>query len=155
MSANETNFAVVVRGYDRASVDDAILDLRKEILNLSALNSQLASELRQANKTVEDQARQLAEASEPSYGGLGARVALILSTAEDQTQLRCAARSPVSQELQRRSFDWRYHTCSNHWLFVARPAKRHANSNYNARRGSTPVGAYDAANQAHFGRNCL
>ena len=84
MSANETNFAVVVRGYDRASVDDAILDLRKEILNLSALNSQLASELRQANKTVEDQARQLAEASEPSYGGLGARVALILSTAEDQ-----------------------------------------------------------------------
>lgn len=84
MSANETNFAVVVRGYDRASVDDAILDLRKELLKLSALNSQLATELRAANKTIEDQQQELREANEPSYGGLGARVALILSTAEDQ-----------------------------------------------------------------------
>jgi cell division septum initiation protein DivIVA len=84
LSANETNFAVVLRGYDRAAVDDAILDLRKELLQLSALNTQLASELRDANKKIEELQAELAEVGEPSYAGVGARAALILSTAQDQ-----------------------------------------------------------------------
>ncbi len=84
MSADENTFAVALRGYDRAAVDDAILDLRKELLQLSALNTQLATELRDANKLIEEQAKQLAEVGEPSYAGVGARAALILSTAEEQ-----------------------------------------------------------------------
>jgi len=84
LSANETNFAVVMRGYDRAAVDDAILDLRKDLLKLNALNTQLATELREAHKVIEEQKAQLDEVGEPSYAGIGARAALIMSTAEDQ-----------------------------------------------------------------------
>lgn len=84
MSDNETSFAVVVRGYERGAVEDAILDLRKELLKLSALNSQLGTELREANRQVEELQAQLAEAAAPNYGSLGARVTLILATAEEQ-----------------------------------------------------------------------
>ena len=85
MSDNETSFAVVVRGYERGAVDDAIIDLRKELLKLSALNSQLATELREANKEVEELQRKVAEVGEPNYASLGARATLILATAEEQS----------------------------------------------------------------------
>jgi len=42
LSADETEFPLVMRGYDRDSVDDALRDLRRELLQLSAQNAQLA-----------------------------------------------------------------------------------------------------------------
>jgi cell division septum initiation protein DivIVA len=75
-----------MRGYERGPVDDAILDLRKELMQLSAQNAQLAQELKEATKTLEEAKASLSEAADPTYSGVGARAALILSTAEDQAQ---------------------------------------------------------------------
>ncbi len=84
MSGEETQFPVVMRGYERGSVDDAILDLRKELMHLSAQNSQLAQELKAALDELNQAKLTLAETADPTYAGVGARAALILSTAEDQ-----------------------------------------------------------------------
>ena len=84
MSANETEFAIVMRGYDRGTVDDAIRDLRRELLQVSSQNAQLAAELREASQKLEASLDELKEVGSPSYSGVGARAALILSTAEDQ-----------------------------------------------------------------------
>jgi F0F1-type ATP synthase membrane subunit b/b' len=73
-----------MRGYERGAVDDAILDLRKELMSLSAQNAQLALELKTAVSELEAAKIGLIEAGDPSYSGVGARAALILSTAEDQ-----------------------------------------------------------------------
>ena len=86
MSGEETQFPVVMRGYERGPVDDAILDLRKELMQLSAQNAQLAQELKDASKALDEARVTLSEAADPSYSGVGARAALILSTAEDQAQ---------------------------------------------------------------------
>jgi cell division septum initiation protein DivIVA len=75
-----------MRGYDRGQVDDAILDLKREIMQLSAQNAQLASELKEVIKAREIAEQALSEAGDPSYAGVGAKAALILSTAEDQAQ---------------------------------------------------------------------
>ena len=83
MAADETEFPTAVRGYERGSVDDAIKDFRKELLNLTALNNQLALELREAQNRLIDLDQQLAENKSPSYAGVGAKAAQILSTAED------------------------------------------------------------------------
>ena len=86
MSGEETQFPVVLRGYDRGPVDDAILDLRKELMLLAAQNAQLAQELKEAAQARDEAQAALAEAADPTYSGVGARAALILSTAEDQAQ---------------------------------------------------------------------
>ena len=86
MSGEETQFPIVMRGYERSAVDDSLLDLRKEIMHLSAQNAQLAAELKAAVSDRELALVGLAEAGDPSYSGVGAKAALILSTAEDQAQ---------------------------------------------------------------------
>jgi cell division septum initiation protein DivIVA len=84
LSVEETEFPVALRGYERGPVDDALLDLRKQVLQLSAQNAQLANELRETSKALETAREELQEAGKPTYTGVGARAALILSTAEDQ-----------------------------------------------------------------------
>jgi len=84
LSANETEFAIVMRGYDRGTVDDTIRDLRREILQVSTQNAQLAGEVRDSTQKLESALAELKEVGEPSYSGVGARAALILSTSEDQ-----------------------------------------------------------------------
>ena len=84
MSGEDTQFPVVLRGYDRGFVDDALLDLRKELMHLSAQNAQLAQELKATQTRLTESEAALAEAADPTYSGVGAKAALILSTAEDQ-----------------------------------------------------------------------
>lgn len=86
LSAEETEFPLVMRGYDRELVDDALLDLRRELLQLSAQNAQLASELRETSNRLIAAENQIAEVGEPSYAGVGAKAALILSTSEEQAK---------------------------------------------------------------------
>ena len=83
MSNPDGEFPTAIRGYDRGSVDDAIKDLRKEILSLSAQNSQLAAELRETTGKLVESLELVKEAGEPSYAGVGSKAALILATAED------------------------------------------------------------------------
>ena len=86
MSGESTEFPVVMRGYERGPVDDAIRDLNKDLMHLSAQNAQLAQELKEAKASREAVDALLSEVETPSYSGVGAKAALILSTAEDQAQ---------------------------------------------------------------------
>ncbi len=84
MSMTEAEFPIVMRGYDREAIDGVLRDLRRQILNLSTQNAQLATELREANEKASRLEKELAETAAPSYASVGARAALILSTAEQQ-----------------------------------------------------------------------
>ena len=86
LSGEETEFPLVMRGYEREAVDDALRDLRRELLQLSAQNAQLASELRETSNRLIAAEGQLGEVGEPSYAGVGAKAALILSTSEEQAK---------------------------------------------------------------------
>ncbi|MEN9737603.1 MAG: hypothetical protein RJA26_836 [Actinomycetota bacterium] len=83
MSSTEGDFPTALRGYDKGAVDDALRDLRKEILSLSAQNSQLATELRESQNKLTEALNQLKEVGAPSYAGVGAKAALVLSTSEE------------------------------------------------------------------------
>lgn len=84
MTSEETEFPVAIRGYDKPAVDDAIRDLRKELLQLSAQNASLAQELRESTESLNAARKELGEYERPTYSGVGARAALILSSAEEQ-----------------------------------------------------------------------
>ncbi len=83
MAADETEFPLVMRGYDRGAVDDAIRDFRKELINLTNLNNQLVAELRDSQNRLIELENDATEAQNPSYAGVGAKAAQILSTAEE------------------------------------------------------------------------
>ena len=85
MSNLEGDFPTAMRGYDKGAVDDAIRDLRKELLTLSAQNSQLATELRETTAKLNEALQHIKEVGEPSYAGVGAKAALILSTSEEMS----------------------------------------------------------------------
>lgn len=84
MSGEDLLFPSALRGYARAAVDEAILDLNRDILRLSSQNSQLIEELKQAKQEIEALSSKLEETTSPTYAGLGNQAAIILSSAEDQ-----------------------------------------------------------------------
>ncbi len=104
MADFEHDFPVVMRGYDREAVEDALRDLRRELLNLSAQNAQLATELRDTNNRLLEAEGQLEESSNPSYAGVGAKAALILSTSEEQAK-RLVLEAETEAQNTRRSID--------------------------------------------------
>lgn len=86
MTGEETEFPLVMRGYDRDVVDDTIRDLRRELIQLSAQNAQLAQELRETSNSLIAARSTLEEVGEPTYAGVGAKAALILGTSEEQAK---------------------------------------------------------------------
>ena len=84
MSGEDPLFPVVMRGYERDAVDRSILELRKELIQVSGQSAQLANELKDAQAQLDAANAALTEAADPTYSGVGAKAALILSTAEDQ-----------------------------------------------------------------------
>jgi cell division septum initiation protein DivIVA len=84
MSGEDLLFPSALRGYARAAVDEAILDLNRDILRLSSQNSQLIEELKQAKQEIEALSSKLEETNSPTYAGLGNQAAIILASAEDQ-----------------------------------------------------------------------
>jgi cell division septum initiation protein DivIVA len=84
MAGEDRLFPTSIRGYARASVDEAVLDLNRDILRLSAQNAQLVEELKQAKLEIEALSTKLEESQSPTYAGLGNQAAIILASAEDQ-----------------------------------------------------------------------
>jgi cell division septum initiation protein DivIVA len=84
MSDEDLKFPAALRGYARAAVDEAVLDLNRDILRLSAQNAQLVEELKQAKLEIEELSSKLDESQSPTYAGLGNQAAIILASAEDQ-----------------------------------------------------------------------
>jgi cell division septum initiation protein DivIVA len=84
MSGEDLLFPSALRGYAKGAVDEAILDLNRDILRLSSQNSQLVEELKQAKQEIEALSSKLEETNSPTYAGLGNQAAIILASAEDQ-----------------------------------------------------------------------
>jgi NADH:ubiquinone oxidoreductase subunit H len=70
LAADEGEFPIVMRGYDRDLIDDAIRDLRRQLLQVSTQNSQLVTELREANERASRAEQELAEGYHVEYGGM-------------------------------------------------------------------------------------
>jgi len=113
LAAEESEFPQAMRGYDRAAVDDAVRDFRREIINLTNLNNQLAAELREAQNRLIELEATLAENQNPSYAGVGAKAAQILATAEelairlvaDAESERAAIMNSVASEVEQKKAD--------------------------------------------------
>ena len=84
--AEQNEFPIVIRGYDREAVDDAFRNLERELLRLNAQNTQLAGEVRQAREQIGELEKQLGSMAAPNYATVGANAAEILSLAEEQAQ---------------------------------------------------------------------
>jgi cell division septum initiation protein DivIVA len=84
LSGEENQFPSVIRGYDKEAVNEAIQELNRDLMKLSIQNTQLVEELRQARLALLEAQNALQEVAAPSYGGLGAQAAIMLSSAEDQ-----------------------------------------------------------------------
>lgn len=82
--SQDAEFPTGIRGYDREIVDEAVRVLKRDLLQISNQNSQLILELREKTQLAEQLEQQVAESLSPNYASVGARAALILSTAEDQ-----------------------------------------------------------------------
>ena len=104
MSTNDAEFPIVMRGYDRDSVDEALRDLRRELLQLSGQNAQLAAELRETSNRMIAAEKELEEVGEPSYAGVGAKAALILATSEEQAK-RLVLEAETEVDLARKKLD--------------------------------------------------
>jgi DivIVA domain-containing protein len=85
LSLDANEFPTAMRGYEREAVDEALRLLRKELLQVNALNSQLAGELREKAQLASELQARLNESEAPNYASVGTRAALILSTAEEQS----------------------------------------------------------------------
>ena len=100
MSGEDTSFPTAMRGYAKAAVNDAFLDLNRDVLRLSTQNAQLVEELKQAKLEIEELSAKLEEVQSPTYAGLGNQAAIILASAEDQaTSLLAHAESEKSRIL--------------------------------------------------------
>jgi len=84
LSGEATSFPTAMRGYLKSAVDDAFLDVNRDVLRLSTQNAQLVDELKQAKAQIDQLSAKLAEAQSPTYTGLGNQAAIILASAEDQ-----------------------------------------------------------------------
>jgi cell division septum initiation protein DivIVA len=94
MSGEDLLFPTALRGYAKSAVDEAVLDLNRDILRLSAQNAQLVEELKQAKLEIDALSSKLEESQSPTYAGLGNQAAIILASAEDQaTRLMAHAES--------------------------------------------------------------
>ena len=85
MAEEYSEFAITMRGYDRAQVDRKLeqlsrqlADARREVASLDQRAMTLAGELADAQ-------RRLRESYKPTYAGLGSRIEQLLRSAEEQS----------------------------------------------------------------------
>ena len=85
MAEDQTAFPVVMRGYDRAQVDQHLHSLEKKLGEARAqVESMDAATMQMSGQLSEAQA-QVREAERPSYAGLGSRIEQLLRSAEEQS----------------------------------------------------------------------
>ena len=95
---SQPDFTVVLRGYDRAQVDDFVgrlnaalaqsetarAEAEQRMNDLQRRSRQAEQALTSAQQKLTDQAKQIEESSRPTLSGLGTRVEQILRLAEEQ-----------------------------------------------------------------------
>lgn len=84
--AEEENFDIVMRGYDRAQVDQTIEELKLENEHLSTYNEGAASEIANLKAEVETLREQVKKSGATGYAALGAQFEQTLRLAEEQAK---------------------------------------------------------------------
>jgi len=84
--AEEENFDIVMRGYDRAQVDQTIDEMRLEIDHLGAYNKNATAEIATLKAEVENLKEQVKKSGATGYAALGAQFEQTLRLAEEQAK---------------------------------------------------------------------
>lgn len=85
MLQNDTEFTRVLRGYDATEVDKAISKLRRELLALKTGFDEQAATIVAITGELENIQSNANQLRQPTFSGLGAKLASTLSTAEEQS----------------------------------------------------------------------
>lgn len=95
--AEEPLFPVVMRGYDRAQVEEQITSLESHLSTTRAQVAQLDEEVLKLSAQLAQAQSALKENDRPSYSGLGTRVERLLKSTEEQAlDLMTRARQEAS-----------------------------------------------------------
>lgn len=151
LSGEETEFPLVMRGYDRELVDDALRDLRRELLQLSGQNAQLAAELRETSNRMIAAEKELEEVGEPSYAGVGAKAALILSTSEEQAKrlvLDAETEAAITKKNLNEELEEQRREAKGYYDSLVSEAQRRADRIINAATVEYDAAIQDAKNKA-------
>ena len=85
MAADDTGFGTELRGYRKDEVDQAVNDLRRELIKANADKADQSKELKRLQAVAEDLQAELDEVGSPTYSGLGTRLENTLRVAEEQS----------------------------------------------------------------------
>jgi DivIVA domain-containing protein len=85
MAVEDSEFTTELRGYKRSEVDDALRQLRKELITASKDTQAALEELKQLREQLTSLEVSSGEAHAPTYAGLGGRLEAVLRIAEEQS----------------------------------------------------------------------
>jgi hypothetical protein len=85
MAVEDSEFTTELRGYKRSEVDEAISQLRTEIIQASKDRKSALEELKAATESLASLHASTGESQAPTYAGLGGRLEAVLRIAEEQS----------------------------------------------------------------------
>ena len=97
MATDESNFTQVFRGYDKDEVDQAIQDLRRELINSNTQSADQAKELKRLQLRIDELNAEIEEVGSPTYSGLGTKLENTLRVAAELST-RILAQADIDAE---------------------------------------------------------
>ena len=97
MATDESNFTQVFRGYDKDEVDQALQELRRELIKSNTQSAESAKEIKRLQARIEDLNAEIEEVGSPTYSGLGTKLENTLRVAEEQST-RLIAQADIDAE---------------------------------------------------------
>ena len=84
MSVDDSEFTTELRGYKRSEVDEALGELRGELIKANKDRARALEDLKKVREELAEISATARESSSPSYSGLGGRLEAMLRIAEEQ-----------------------------------------------------------------------
>ena len=84
MSVDDSEFTTELRGYKRSEVDEALGELRGELIKANKDRARALENLKKVQEELAELSASARESTSPSYSGLGGRLEAMLRIAEEQ-----------------------------------------------------------------------
>jgi len=84
VSVDDSEFTTELRGYKRSEVDQALGELRGELIKANKARARALEDLKKVQEELAELSATARESSSPSYSGLGGRLEAMLRIAEEQ-----------------------------------------------------------------------
>lgn len=84
MSVDDSEFSTELRGYKRSEVDEALGELRGELIKANKDRARALEDLKKVQEELAELSATARESTSPSYSGLGGRLEAMLRIAEEQ-----------------------------------------------------------------------